>query len=178
MDGHVTMTDKGYVQVYTGDGKGKTTAALGLALRAAGAEYRVFIGQFMKKGEYSEIKALERLSPHVTVTQYGRKGFISAPSEEDIRTAQHGFEEIGQVISSGEYRIVILDELLVAVDLGLVPAEDLLQLLSLRPPHVELVLTGRNAHPAIIDAADLVTEMREVKHYFHKGVGARRGIED
>ena len=172
------MTAKGYVQVYTGDGKGKTTAALGLALRAAGAEYRVFIGQFMKKGEYSEIKALKHLSAYVTIEQYGRTCFVSTPSEEDIRAAREGLEEVRQAVSSGEYRIVILDELLVAVDFGLVPVEDVLQLISLRPPHVELVLTGRNAHPAIMDAADLVTEMREVKHYFHKGVAARRGIED
>jgi len=172
------MKEKGYVQVYTGNGKGKTTAALGLALRAAGAGHSVLIAQFLKKGKHSEMKALEKLSDWVTVKQYGTGCFVvRKPSEEDFRNAERGFEEVKQLVLSGEYRVVILDELSIATYYRLLSVDDVLELISSRPPHVELVITGRNADPRILDVADLVTEMREIKHYFAAGVRARVGIE-
>jgi cob(I)alamin adenosyltransferase len=169
---------KGYVQVYTGDGKGKTTAAIGLAIRAAGAGWRVFIGQFLKKGGYSELRALDRFSDLITVEQFGTGAFVGkTPSPSDFASARDGWSRIEAVLGSGEYRMVILEEINVAVGLGLVPLGDLLALLEGRPPGVELVLTGRNADPSVVERADLVTEMRPVKHYYEKGVAARTGIE-
>lgn len=169
---------KGYVQVYTGHGKGKTTAAFGLALRAAGAGLRVFIGQFIKKRKCSEHAAVERFGDLLRVRQYGR-GFIMGrkPSPADARAAREGYEEIKGVLLSKDYDVVIMDEANVAVHYGLITVEDLLELISLRPRSVELVITGRYADPKVVKAADLVTEMREVKHYREKGVEARRGIE-
>ncbi len=170
--------ERGYVQVYTGDGKGKTTAALGLALRAAGAGARVFIAQFAKGGRSSELEALARLSDLITIEQYGRDGFIRGePSEEDISAAHEGLAQVKRIVASGEYPLVILDEANIAVYLGLFSVEDLIEVIESRPEHVELVITGRRADQRVIDAADLVTEMREVKHYFAQGVPARRGIE-
>ena len=169
---------RGYVQVYTGQGKGKTTASLGLALRAAGAGLRVLICQFMKKGEYSELRALRRLGDLVSVRQYGRGRFVGeTPDQADIAAAERGLAEACGMIRSGSYDVVILDEVNVAVHCGLVSPEDLLGLIREKPKAVELVLTGRNAHERVMAEADLVTEMREVKHYFRRGVRARRGIE-
>lgn len=169
---------RGFVQVYTGDGKGKTTAALGLALRAAGAGLRVFIAQFAKGVRSGEHAALERLADRIAVQQYGRGCLIvGQPSEEDRAAARRGLAEARQALLSGDYQVVILDEANVAVQLGLFPVEALLELLDARPQGVELVLTGRGAHPSVLERADLVTEMRKVKHYFDRGVPARRGIE-
>ena len=168
----------GYVQVYAGDGKGKTTAALGLALRAVGAGARGFIAQFLKGRKTSEVAAWERLSDVITIRQYGRGSFIrSEPEPEDIEAAREGLAEVKQVIVAGDYSLVILDEASIAAHLGLFSVEDLLAVIELRPEHVELVITGRRADQRIIEAADLVTEMREVKHYFTEGVAARRGID-
>jgi cob(I)alamin adenosyltransferase len=169
---------KGYVQVYTGDGKGKTTAALGLALRAAGAGLRVYIAQFVKGMKYSELEALQLLQDRITIRQYGRTCFIRRdPEPEDIRAARNGIEEVRRVLRSGAYSLVILDEANIAVHFNLFSADELAELISEKPENVELVITGRNAHPKILEAADLVTEMREVKHYYHEGVQARPGIE-
>jgi cob(I)alamin adenosyltransferase len=169
---------KGYVQVYTGDGKGKTTAAIGLAVRAVGAGLKVFIGQFVKGMKYSELKSLERFSPQIKVKQYGRAKFIhSKPVEEDFNVARAGYEEIEEIIKSGQYDIVILDEANIAVHFKLLSVEDLLALINEKPDSVELVFTGRKADPKLIEKADLVTEMREVKHYYSEGVLAREGIE-
>lgn len=169
---------RGYVQVYTGNGKGKTTAALGLALRAAGAGHRVFIGQFIKEGRYSEIEALERLSEWIDCRQYGRGCWLRGnPRTEDIDLAQNALAKIRERLSKGGYQVVILDEIVTAQFFGLVDVWDLLQLIEARPPEVELVMTGRYAPLELIEAADLVTEMREVKHYYHQGVLARKGIE-
>jgi len=166
------------VQVYTGDGKGKTTAALGLSLRAAGAGLKVFIGQFVKSQYYSELKTLMKLYPDITVKQYGRSCFIyREPSEEDIQAARKGFNEIEKIVMSGEYELVVLDEANIAMHFNLVPVEDFIRLIENRPQHVELVFTGRRAPREIIDRADLVTVMQEVKHYYSKGVEAREGIE-
>ena len=171
--------EQGHIQVYTGDGKGKTTAALGLALRAAGAGVRVFIAQFAKARPTAEMAALQRFEDLITVKQYGRSGFIvGEPEPEDIRAAQQGLEEAQKAITSGEYSLVILDEANVAVDLGLFSVQALLAAVNVKPEHLEIVITGRNAHKRIIERADLVTEMREVKHYYSKGVKARRGIEE
>ncbi len=169
---------KGYIQVYTGDGKGKTTAALGLAIRAAGAGLKVFIGQFIKMGEYSEIKALKRFEDLITVEQFGRGRFIQGkPSVEDIKAAQKGLEKIIAILSSGEHNVVIMEEANVAVKIGLLSVQDILKIIAAKPQDVELVITGRGADPRIIEKADLVTEMKEIKHYFQKGVAARVGIE-
>jgi len=169
---------KGYVQVYTGDGKGKTTAALGLALRAAGAGLRVYIGQFLKRGPYSEVRALERFSDLISVEQYGTGRFVTAPpGSKDIEAAGRGLETARAAMSSGRYQIIVLEEANVAVNLGLFAVEDLLRLMADKPEAVEIVITGRGAPPEIIDRADLVTEMKNLKHYFDKGVTARTGIE-
>lgn len=169
---------KGYFQVYTGDGKGKTTAALGLALRAAGRDHPVYIGQFMKGRDYGELKGLERLGC-VTLEQYGDAAwhFKGKVSEAQIERAKEGLARARSAIESGRYRIVILDEVNMAVWFGLISVENALQLARLPRGETELVYTGRNADPAIIAAADLVTEMREIKHYYAAGVPARRGIE-
>jgi cob(I)alamin adenosyltransferase len=169
---------KGYIHVYTGDGKGKTTAALGLALRAAGAGLKVFIAQFMKHGDYSEIKALKRFGEEVTVEQYGLGRFIRGnPDPADIDAARTGLERVREIFTAGRHGLVILDEANVAAACGLFSPMDLLDLTNARPEGVEVVLTGRNAAPEILTRADLVTEMKMVKHYFQQGVGARTGIE-
>ena len=169
---------KGYVHIYTGNGKGKTTAALGLSIRAAGAGLKVFIAQFIKNGDYSEIKALKRYSDFITVEQFGLGCFIRGkPTPEDIEAARKGIEKIKSIVSSGNYKMVILDEANVAVKLGLFSVEDLLYIIADKPEEVEIVITGRNADQRLIEKSDLVTEMKEIKHYFQKGVKARVGIE-
>jgi cob(I)alamin adenosyltransferase len=172
------MMMRGYVQVYTGDGKGKTTAAIGLAVRAVGAGLKVFIGQFVKGMEYSELKSLERFSPQLKVKQYGRAKFVhSKPVEEDFTAAKAGYEEMKGIVKSGQYDLVILDEANVAVYFKLLSVNDLLSLIDEKPDSVELVFTGRKADPRLIEKADLVTEMKEVKHYYSEGIAARKGIE-
>ncbi|MCF8146028.1 MAG: cob(I)yrinic acid a,c-diamide adenosyltransferase [Deltaproteobacteria bacterium] len=169
---------KGYVQVYTGNGKGKTTAAFGLVLRAVGAGLRVFIGQFVKHSKYSEIKAVEKLGDAVTLRQYGRGDFLNRkPDDADMRAAREGLKEIREIMLSGRYDIIILDEANIATYYQLFSVEELLDFIEAKPDHVELVLTGREADPRVIAAADLVTEMVEVKHYYRQGVEARVGIE-
>ena len=169
---------KGYVQVYTGDGKGKTTAALGLALRAVGAGLKTYIAQFVKGMKYSEIKAMDKFPDRITVKQCGRGCFIhSEPEEADFKMAREGLEEVRQVLASERYKVVVLDEANIATRLNLFSVDDLLELIDSKPEGVELVITGRYAHPRLIERADLVTEMREVKHYYSRGVRARKGIE-
>ena len=168
----------GYVHVYTGNGKGKTTAALGLALRAAGAGWNVFFAQFAKGMATSEQTALARFDDRITIRQYGQARFIRHnPAGQDIYLAERGLNECRQVIASGHYRLVILDEANLGPMLGLFPVERLLELVDARPEGVELVLTGRGADRRLLDRADLVTEMQEIKHYFQQGVLARTGIE-
>jgi cob(I)alamin adenosyltransferase len=168
----------GCVHVYTGNGKGKTTAALGLCLRAVGAGFRVYMAQFMKFGDYSELKALKRLGHQVTVEQFGTGRFVRGnPSEEDRKAAMQGFEAATAALVSSDYQMVILDESMVALHQGLLTREQILAWIDMRPETVELILTGRNAPPEIFEAVDLVTDMREVKHYYQNGVTARVGIE-
>jgi len=169
---------QGYVQVYTGNGKGKTTAALGLALRAVGAGLKVFIAQFVKGMEYSEIKAIGKKLPEITVRQYGQDCFIvNKPTEKDIELARQGLKDVREIIRSGKFDVVILDEATIAVYFNLFSNEELLDVIRRKPDNLELIITGRKAHPELIKAADLVTEMLEIKHYYQNGVKARKGIE-
>jgi len=170
---------QGLIQVYTGSGKGKTTAALGLALRAAGHDLQVYIVQFMKGWpHYGELVSVQHL-PNVILRQFGRPEFVNRehPNPEDIRLAQEALEHAEQIVVSGDYDLVILDEVNVALDYGLIGLDDLLSLLEAKPEHVELVLTGRGARPEIAKRADLVTEMLAIKHPYDAGVPGRKGIE-
>jgi len=172
--------EKGLIQVYTGNGKGKTTAALGLALRAAGRKMNVCMIQFMKGGgPYGEHLAAPMLAPYLTIIRTGREGRVNreSPDPEDVREARAGVAHAGQALSDGKYGVVILDEINGAIACGLIPVDEVICLMESKPSDVELVLTGRNAHERIIAAADLVTEMQEIKHYFRSGVVARMGIE-
>jgi cob(I)alamin adenosyltransferase len=169
---------RGYIQVYTGNGKGKTTAAIGLAIRAAGAGLKVFIAQFIKMGDYSEIKALKRFSDLITVEQFGLGRFTDGkPLPEDIEAAQKGLKRIKAIMAEEEYKVIILEEANVAAKFGLIRVQDLLGLIINKPYDAELVITGRYASARVIENADLVTEMIPIKHYFEKGVPARVGIE-
>ena len=169
---------RGYIQVYTGDGKGKTTAALGLAIRAAGAGMKVFIGQFLKMGDYSEMKALKKFNGKIQVEQYGLGKFIKGePTKEEHAAARKGFEKLKRIIMSGDFDVVIMEEVNVAVKYGLLGLNEVLDTMAAKPDHVELVITGRDADAMVIERADLVTEMKAIKHYFDKGVPARIGIE-
>ena len=169
---------KGFVQLYTGDGKGKTTAAFGLALRAGGAGLKVFIGQFVKGKTYNENIAAQKYLKNIKVKQYGLGCFIiNTPTTEDINAARKGLEEMKKIILSGKYDVVVLDEVTIALHYKLFTVEELLEIIKNKPEHVELVLTGRYAPQPLIEAADLVTEMKEVKHYYQQGVEAREGIE-
>ena len=173
--------EKGFIQVYTGNGKGKTSAALGLALRAVGHGLKVLIVQFMKGNNnlYGELASAKKLSPYLTIKSYGRKVFVSEtnPDAIDIQLALEGFSFAKTAIKNKEFDIVILDEINLAVDYGLISLPELLQLIDSKPATVELILTGRNARPEVMKKADLVTEMVEKKHYSNKGVRARKGIE-
>jgi cob(I)alamin adenosyltransferase len=170
--------DRGYVQVYTGDGKGKTTAALGLAIRAAGAGKRVFIAQFLKGTKSGEHEALGRFQDLIRVELFGRPGFISgAPGPEDKTFARKGLAEVLGAVRSGSFDLVIMDEANLAVWYGLFSVEELLEVMESGGGRMEIVVTGRKADPRVIARADLVTEMREIKHYFTSGTRARDGIE-
>ena len=170
----------GQFQIYTGDGKGKTTAALGLALRASGAGLKVYFCQFIKDREYSEIRALKRL-PNITVEQFGSgKGILTRREKEaaDTDCASAGYNKLTEALTSGEYDVVIADEINCAMTCGLLTEAELLKLADLRPEGTELVFTGRGASEALIKRADLVTDMRMVKHYYReKRLPAREGIE-
>jgi cob(I)alamin adenosyltransferase len=175
----MTELEKGLVQVYTGNGKGKTSAAFGLALRATGRGLKVYMIQFIKGGfDYGELYTVKNL-PNFTLKAFGRGKFVTSkpPQKEDVRLAQEALHLAEQVIQSGSSSIVILDEINVALDLKLISLKDVLKLINSKPSGLELVLTGRNAPEEIIEAADLVTEMKEVKHPFNRGTEARKGIE-
>jgi len=169
---------RGYVQVYTGDGKGKTTAALGLALRASGSGLRTYIGQFMKGEACGELVAV-RSHPAITIEQYGTARFLRREevTPQDIEQARAGLARARSKMLSGQYDIIVLDEVNVAIWFGIVDLQGVLAFLDQRPERVEVILTGRRAPQELIERADLVTEMRQVKHYYVQGVQARRGIE-
>lgn len=169
---------KGYVHIYTGNGKGKTTAALGLALRAVGAGMKVFIGQFVKGMPYAELESISRFLPEITIKQYGRGCFIfHQPVQEDIDFARNGLKSVAEIIRNDEFDMVIMDEVCIALYYKLFETEELLDILRAKPERTEIILTGRYAPQVLIDFADLVTEMKEVKHYYTQGLEARKGIE-
>jgi cob(I)alamin adenosyltransferase len=173
------LVKKGYIQVYTGNGKGKTTAALGLSLRAAGAGYRVYIAQFMKKGQYSEIRALQRLSDFIKIEQFGSGRFVHGrPEPEDFEKARQGLAAARKAMKSGTYDIIILEEANSAYSSGVLSEKDLLDFIAEKPDSVELVFTGRGGAPGVFAKADLITEMKPVRHYYEQGVEARTGIEN
>lgn len=164
-------------QLYTGNGKGKTTAAIGLSIRALGAGFKVFFAQFIKSQKYSEIKILDSFED-MTVEQYGRNCFIrNNPTEADIIKARQGLERVSQILKSGEYQLVILDEANIAIYYNLFSSEELLLAIEERAADVEVVVTGRLADSKLIAKADLVTNMEEIKHYYQEGIKARTGIE-
>jgi cob(I)alamin adenosyltransferase len=172
------MIEKGYIQVYTGNGKGKTTAALGLALRALCAGNSVFLGQFMKGQNYSELKAVEYFDK-LTLEQFGDPQFVHGKaSPQDIERAVKGLRKMEEVLVSGAYNMVIFDEINTALFFEMLTTDAVLAVLAVRPEHTEVVLTGRYAPGEILEAADLVTEMREIKHYYNQGVQSRTGIEN
>jgi cob(I)alamin adenosyltransferase len=171
--------ERGLLQVYTGDGKGKTTAALGQCVRAAGYGLRALILQFIKAGAATSELTSAQLLGNLEIRQLGRAlSFIKGkPSPDDVEHARRGWAEAQKAISSGEYDVVVLDEMNVVLDLGMLSSSEVVPFLQQRPAHVEVILTGRNAPNEVIDAADLVTEMRCVKHPYEKGIAARKGIE-
>jgi len=167
----------GYIQLYTGNGKGKTTAAIGLAIRAVGAGKKVFIGQFVKGMHYSELDSLKRF-PEIVVRQYGLDCFIKqTPTQRDSDVARNGLNEVKSIINDGYFDLVILDEINIALYYKLLEIEEVLSILTTKPQGMEVVLTGRYAPDKLIEIADLVTEMKEIKHYYNNGIEARKGIE-
>lgn len=171
---------KGYIQVYTGDGKGKTTAALGLALRAAGHNLKTYIGQFLKGQHYGELVSVKKLHPLITLEQFGRKKFIKVTEnfeEEDYKLVERGLKKCLNAMLSGNYDIIVLDEINVAMYFGLISEKEVHKFLDQKPEKVEIILTGRYAPNSIIERADLVTEMVNRKHYYDRGIQARKGIE-
>ncbi|MEW6170303.1 MAG: cob(I)yrinic acid a,c-diamide adenosyltransferase [Candidatus Omnitrophota bacterium] len=166
------------IQVYTGNGKGKTTAAFGLALRAAGAGLKVYIGQFLKGKCYSELNSIKK-HKNIKIEQFGRRCFVkSKPQKKDIELAKRGFEKVKKNIAKECFNLIILDEINIAVHLGCLKLKGVISLLKNSPKTIELVLTGRYAHPQVLKLADLVSEIKEIKHYYKKGVKARKGIEN
>jgi len=171
--------EKGLTQVYTGEGKGKTSAAFGLALRAIGRGLKVYVVQFIKGGfDYGELHIVDNL-PNLKLKAFGRGKFVTEmpPTDEDVKLAKEAFELAQKIVDSDEYDLVILDEINVALNLKLVAMNEVIHLIRNKPEHVELILTGRYAPPEIIEAADLVTEMKEIKHPYTHGIPPRKGIE-
>ncbi|MBT8368784.1 MAG: cob(I)yrinic acid a,c-diamide adenosyltransferase [Deltaproteobacteria bacterium] len=169
---------KGQIIVLTGDGKGKTTSALGMALKAAGSGQRVYIAQFIKAGDYSEIKALKKPSDFITVEQFGLGGFFGRnPTLEDIQAARNGLEKVAAVMSSGDYPVIILDEANVAIKYKLFSEQELLDIIAIKSDNLAVIITGRDAAPKIIESADQAIEFKAVKHYYKNGVKARVGID-
>ncbi len=172
------MKTQGLIQVYTGNGKGKTSAAFGMALRATGAGKKVYIAQFVKGQIYSEIQAVRNHLSSITIRQYGRDCFIKKePVPEDIQAARKGLAEVEQILASGLYDLVILDEANIALYYHLFSLKDLQSVLTKKPETTEVIITGRYAPRELMEMADLVTEMKEIKHYYTDGIKARKGFE-
>ena len=176
------MSEKGFVIIYTGGGKGKTTAALGLALRALGYNHKVCMIQFIKGSwHYGELDSAKRLEPELEFIAVG-KGFVGiiddkSPREDHEKVAEEAIKICKEKISSKKFDVVILDEINYAIDLGLIKTEQVIELIKMKPDSLDLVLTGNNAKQEIIDLADLVTEMKEIKHPFKSGIKAKKGID-
>jgi len=172
--------EQGFVQIYTGNGKGKSTAAIGQAVRAAGFGARTYIAQFMKEFPYNELISLKYLSKWITIEQFGGDEFVykkELPGKEELAKAKKGLQSAKEKMISGDYDLIILDEAIVAIYFKLIVTEDLIEFIKTKPTNVELILTGRYCPAELIDLADLVTEMKEVKHYYQKGITSRKGIE-
>lgn len=176
------MLERGYIQIYTGDGKGKTTASLGLALRALGHDWKVLIIQFTKGDQgtsYGEIASSAKFKGNLDVFQYGMDRIVYSHNVcmDDYKEAKKGWERAEKAIKEGVYQLIILDEINICIDMGMLKVADVKKALLNKPDHVEIVLTGRRAHPELVSIAHLVTEMKPIKHYFDIGVMARQGIE-
>jgi len=170
----------GYIQVYTGNGKGKTTASFGLAMRAAGRNLKTHIIQFMKHDNTcGEVICINKFLPNVTIEHFGGKSFVDKknPHPDDIKHAKDGLRRALKIMNHGDIDILILDEANIAMDFGLIDVSEVIEILDKKPQGMEVILTGRNAPKSIIERADLVTEMKEIKHYYEKNVPAREGIE-
>lgn len=170
----------GMIQVYTGNGKGKTTAAIGQVVRATGVGMKTFFAMFMKDYPYSEIKGLEWMPEYIDIKQYANDSFVMKkeyPSEELKTEAKRGLDECIKAMNSGKYNIVVMDEAIVSIFFKLIELDDLLEVIKQRPKNIELILTGRYCPDEIKELADLVTEMKEVKHYYQNGQEAREGFE-
>lgn len=170
---------KGYTQVYTGDGKGKTTAAIGLTIRALGAGLKVAFFQFFKPGTSSEVNILKNFSPQLYYKAFGKEGFIEEKVDPETKELiLKGWKEVKDLVKSGTYNIIVLDEITYALNWKLIDLKEFLEFLKNKPENLELVITGRNAPKEVIEVADLVTEMKKVKHYYEKDVKSRKGIEE
>ena len=172
--------EQGFIQIYTGNGKGKTTAAIGQAVRAAGLGLKTYIAQFMKEFPYSELNSLKHLKNWITIEQFCGDEFVykkELPGEEDLVKARKGLRTAKEKMLSGEYDLIILDEAIVATYFKLIETAELIEIIKLKPEKVELILTGRYCPKELIELADLVTDMKEVKHYYQKGIKSRKGIE-
>lgn len=174
----------GYIQVYTGDGKGKTTASLGLAMRALGRDWKVLIVMFTKGGnDYGELNSFRQLSDKIadnlTIVQAGldRVIYKSNENEQDHKKIKKGWNLVKKAVKNNEYQLIIMDEANIAIDMGILDVDEVIKVLENKPDEMEIVLTGRNAHPKIIEIAHLVSRIEPVKHYWDKGVHARKGIE-
>jgi cob(I)alamin adenosyltransferase len=171
---------QGFIQIYTGNGKGKSTAAIGQAVRAAGFGLKTYIAQFMKEYPYNELNSLKRLSEWILIEQFGGDDFVykkELPGEEELAKAKKGLQTAREKMLGGEYDVIILDEAIVAIYFKLIETKELVEFIKIKPENVELILTGRYCPEELIELADLVTEMKEVKHYYQKGITSRRGIE-
>lgn len=169
---------KGYIQIYTGNGKGKTTAAFGLALRASGYGKKIFIGQFIKGMKYGELESVKKFSDTITLKQFGRDCFIyNDPEPEDIQIARDGWNLVNKILSENKMDILILDEIGIAIHYKLISTNEVADFMKRKPANMELILTGRNIPEELFELADLVTEMKEMKHYYKADVPAREGIE-
>jgi cob(I)alamin adenosyltransferase len=172
--------EKGFVQIYTGNGKGKSTAAIGQAVRAAGFGLKTYIAQFMKEYPYNELISLKNLSEWITIEQFGGDEFVykkELPGQVELDKAKKGLQTAKEKMLSGEFELIILDEAIVAIYFKLIESKDLIEIINAKPENVEMILTGRYCPDELIEMADLVTEMKEVKHYYQNGVTSRRGIE-
>jgi cob(I)alamin adenosyltransferase len=170
----------GFVQIYTGNGKGKSTAAIGQAVRAAGFGLKTYIAQFMKEYPYNELISLKHLSEWITIEQFGGDAFVykkELPAEKELAKAKKGLNSAKEKMLSGNFDLIILDESIVAIYFKLITTKELVEFIKVKPSNVELILTGRYCPEELIDLANLVTEMKEVKHYYQKGVTSRKGIE-